>query len=368
MRPLSSNPFVHADMRPALETETHAINKDGSQRFERLALRLRRAGLIWAQAEPGHIRWSLAGDYLTTLIADSAWIRRQVEEVTTAWKRSADAVAEEIIPSIWVLPSSPIQRADGLAFGAAIAITSHIASAQGSLRALCQSASMDFQLTSDLLRNEPVMEVEEIPRIAAMVRLLQPVPLHETTSPAVQALLRAVETTHRCVRGHSERTAQLAERLAMQAGMSTSECQTARLSGLLHDVGKMGIPEHILRKPGALTADERAMVNLHPEIGQRIVEGVGNLERTLPAVLWHHERWDGAGYPHQLAGEAIPKIARIMSIADSFDAMRSDRAYRGALEPALALQEINDGAGNQFDPKLAQSFVQLLDREPALAA
>jgi HD-GYP domain-containing protein (c-di-GMP phosphodiesterase class II) len=255
-----------------------------------------------------------------------------------------------------------------VARGVAIAITSKAVGLSGSLRALCQSANMDFELTRDLLRSEPMVTTREIPRLAAMVRLLRPVALRHTGTPAVEALLRAVESTHRCVRGHSERTAHLAECLANAAGMTAGECRTARMAGLLHDVGKMGIPEQVLSKPGSLTAEERSLVNMHPEIGHRIVQGVGGLEHAVPAVLWHHERWDGAGYPHRLSGEAIPKIARVMAIVDSYDAMRSDRPYRQALSPEHALREIHCGSGKQFDPALSQAFVRLLGQQPALAA
>jgi HD-GYP domain-containing protein (c-di-GMP phosphodiesterase class II) len=150
--------------------------------------------------------------------------------------------------------------------------------------------------------------------------------------------------------------------------MTAGECRTARMAGLLHDVGKMGIPEQVLSKPSSLTAEERSLVNMHPEIGHRIVQGVGGLEHAVPAVLWHHERWDGAGYPHRLSGEAIPKIARVMAIVDSYDAMRSDRPYRQALSPEHALREIHCSSGKQFDPELSQAFVRLLDQQPALAA
>ena len=365
MRPNFSQPSAEADTTASVPSTDRA---PANTAFDRLAARLRGAGLVWAQSEPGHVRWSLAGDFLTSLVADSTWIRRQVDDAAQRWMQGAPVEPAQPIPGCWLLPSASRQRSDGVARGVAIAITAKAAGTGGSLRALCQSAHMDFELTRELLQSEPMVRAREIPRLAAMVRLLRPVALRSTGTPAVEALLRAVESTHRCVRGHSERTAHLAEQLANAAGMSAGECRTARMAGLLHDVGKMGIPEQVLSKPGCLTSEERSLVNMHPEIGHRIVQGVGGLEHAVPAVLWHHERWDGAGYPHGLSGEAIPKMARVMAIVDSYDAMRSDRPYRLALPPEQALREIHSGAGKQFDPALAQAFIRLLDHEPSLAA
>jgi HD-GYP domain-containing protein (c-di-GMP phosphodiesterase class II) len=366
MHPAADQPSTEAvqNVDPAVPTARDAA----ATRFDRLCRRVRRAGLVWAQAEPSHVRWSMAGDYLTTLLAESPWVRRQVDDATQRWASGAPAEAEEAIPGCWLLPSGARPRCDGIARGVAIALTRKAVSSRGSLRALCQGASMDFELVRDLVLCEPAVPEREIPRLAAMVRLLRPVTLRRASLSGVETLLRAVEATHRCVRGHSERTAHLAGRLAAAAGMSHAEREQARLCGLLHDVGKLGVPEQVLRKPGALTPEERALVNMHPEIGQRLLTGVDGLDHTIPAVLWHHERWDGEGYPHRLSGERIPRMARLMAIVDSFDAMRSDRPYRDAMPIEHALAEIQKGAGRQFDPTLSQAFLRMVDREPALAA
>jgi HD-GYP domain-containing protein (c-di-GMP phosphodiesterase class II) len=349
------------------QTESNS-NLTGTSRFDRLARRLRRAGLVWAQAEPSHLRWSLSGDFLTTLVAESPWIRRRVDEISQGWIHGAPVTHVEAIPGCWVLPSGTRDRCDGAARGIAVAVTRQAAGPRGSLRALCQGAGLDHDLIRDMLVRDSVISLHEIPRLAAMVRLLKPVALRRSQVAGVETLLRAVETAHRTVRGHSERTARLAQRLAEAAGLSPKDLETARLAGLLHDVGKLGVPESVIRKPGALTAEERSVVNLHPELGHRMLQGVRGLEHALPGVLWHHERWDGAGYPHRLSGEAIPRVARILSIADSFDAMRSERPYRRALTNQQAMQEIQEGAGRQFDPRLARTFLQLIEREPSMAA
>ena len=340
-----------------------------SERFERLAARLRKASLIWGQAEPSCLRFSNADEWMTRLVANSSWIRRSVDQVVTQWQANSCALAVEAIPGCWVLPAGQKMRSDGVSQGLVVAITNDALGASGSLNALCQSANADLELTRDLLQQEPAIARQEIPRLCAMVSLVRPAALRIASAvPTVEALLRAVETADQSIRGHSERTSNLASRLAHACHLSSTEQETARVAGLLHDVGKMGIPTEILQKRGALTQEERALVNMHPEMGKKIVSGLGGLERTVPAVLWHHERWDGAGYPHGISGEEIPVLARIMSVVDSFDAMRRNRPYRISMSIQSALQEIHECAGGQFDPKIANTFVEMIDRDPALAA
>ena len=342
--------------------------QEAPSRFDRLAARLRRAGLVWAQAEPGCMQWSRAGDERSRLVADSPWIRRQVTAAAHRWAHGEPVEPEQALPGCWLLPAGTRRRCDGMARGIAVALTQHATGADGNLRALCQGAGLDFQLTAERLQTEPSIRMAELPRLASMVRLIRPASLRVANPSGVEALLQAVDATRPTVRGHSERASRLAVRLATEAGWSPAERETARVAGLLHDVGKIGVPGHVLDKPGMLDPDERAMVNLHPEIGQRIIARVGGLDHAVPAVLWHHERWDGLGYPHRLSGERIPRLARLLAIADSFDAMRQDRPYRAALAPESALREIREGAGRQFDPALAETFVRLVNREPALAA
>lgn len=341
----------------------------GGERFERLAARMRKASLVWGQAEPSCLRFSNAAEWLTQLVVNSSWMRRSIDQVVTQWNLNSCALAVDVIPGCWILPAGKTMRADGVSRGLVVAITNDAIGANGSLNALCQSADVDVELTRDLLSREPAIMRQEIPRLCAMLSLVRPAALRTASAvPTVEALLRAVETADQSIRGHSERTSNLASRLAHACSLSSTEQETARVAGLLHDVGKMGIPTEILQKPGALTADERTLVNMHPEMGKQIVSGLGGLERTVPVVLWHHERWDGAGYPHGISGEEIPVLARIMSVVDSFDAMRRNRPYCGSMSIQSSLQEIHECAGGQFDPKIAKTFVELIDREPALAA
>ncbi len=172
----------------------------------------------------------------------------------------------------------------------------------------------------------------------------------------LEALVAAIDAKDRYTCGHSQRVAVVAEAIARELGMADAEVERVRLAGLVHDVGKIGVPEEILRKPGTPTEREFAAIRQHPEIGHRILDGIVGFEDLLPGVLHHHERWDGRGYPHRLAGEAIPLMARIIGIADAFDAMSSNRSYRSALPRERVLAEIQRGAGSQFDPHVARAF------------
>jgi GAF domain-containing protein len=175
----------------------------------------------------------------------------------------------------------------------------------------------------------------------------------------LHALTRSIDAKDAYTRGHSQRVAELSRDLARKIGLSEEQCERVYLSGLLHDVGKIGVPEAVLTKPGKLTAEEFAAIKKHPEIGGQILGNIKQLQDIIPGVLYHHERWDGKGYPHQVAGENIPLMGRIICVADSFDAMSSTRTYRAALTIDTVLEEITRCAGAQFDPALAKVFVTL---------
>lgn len=172
----------------------------------------------------------------------------------------------------------------------------------------------------------------------------------------LRALTASIDAKDRYTRGHSERVAMLSCQIALAAGLSPEQAERVRIAGLVHDVGKIGVPEHVLSKQGRLTEGEFAAIKLHPEIGHRILKDITPLSDVLPGVLHHHERWDGQGYPHGLSAKAIPLYARIIAIADTFDAMSSTRSYRSAMPRATVLAEIGRCAGRQFDPELAMAF------------
>ncbi len=157
----------------------------------------------------------------------------------------------------------------------------------------------------------------------------------------LHALTRSIDAKDAYTRGHSQRVAELSRDLARKIGLSDEQCERVYLSGLLHDVGKIGVPEAVLTKPGRLTDAEFDAIKKHPAIGAQILGNIKQLQDIIPGVLYHHERWDGRGYPHKMAGEAVPLIGRIICVADSFDAMSSTRTYRPA--PAAG----NGDGGNQ---------------------
>ena len=175
----------------------------------------------------------------------------------------------------------------------------------------------------------------------------------------VRALTASIDAKHRYTRGHSERVSLLAAMMAAAMGLPESVVRTYRLSGLLHDVGKIGVPEAILSKPSKLSDEEFEFIKRHPTTGHEILRGIPGLEDALPGVLHHHEQFGGRGYPDGLVGEAIPLIGRVLALCDTFDAMSSSRSYRSAMSRETVLVEITKCAGRQFDPALAPTFVAM---------
>lgn len=176
----------------------------------------------------------------------------------------------------------------------------------------------------------------------------------------IQALAAAVDAKDAYTKGHSIRVAQYATDLCRVLGGSEADLDLVYRTGTLHDVGKIGVPDSILKKPARLEEDERAIMETHPVLGEVIVRKAPQLEDTIPGVRHHHEAWNGKGYPDGLAGEDIPYVARLLAVADTFDAMTSDRPYRKGLPLEVALSEIAKGAGTQFDPEMAKAFVELM--------
>jgi HD-GYP domain-containing protein (c-di-GMP phosphodiesterase class II) len=175
----------------------------------------------------------------------------------------------------------------------------------------------------------------------------------------LEALTASIDAKDRYTCGHSQRVAQLSWQLATAAGMGEAFAERVRIAGLVHDVGKIGVPEAVLTKSGKLTDEEFGAIKKHPEIGYRILKDLAALQDVLPGVLHHHERFDGRGYPHGLKGTDIPEMARIIALADTFDAMSSTRSYRSAMPRATVLAEIQRCSGAQFDPELTKRFVAL---------
>jgi HD-GYP domain-containing protein (c-di-GMP phosphodiesterase class II) len=181
----------------------------------------------------------------------------------------------------------------------------------------------------------------------------------------VRSMSSAIDARDPYTRGHSLRVAGIARRIARQLALSPVECERLHLCGLLHDVGKIGIPDRILLKPGQLDEEEFFLMQQHPVIGHRIVQNLEQFEDLLPGILHHHESVDGAGYPDGLVGDEIPLMARIVAVADAFDAMTSDRPYRGAMSRTEACRVLAERAGIQWDRDVVQAFLHSLSAPPA---
>ncbi|HEY8469760.1 MAG TPA: HD domain-containing phosphohydrolase [Longimicrobiales bacterium] len=191
--------------------------------------------------------------------------------------------------------------------------------------------------------------------------------VRELVLRGVRSLVAAVEAKHPYTRGHSERVSRYAVAIARALGGLDTE--RIALAGELHDIGKIGIPDHILNKPGRLTHEEMLKVMEHPAIGRRILEPLIDDAEILATVLHHHERWDGRGYPHGLAGPDIPRAAQVLALADTFDALTSSRAYRAARAVDRAAEVILSEEGRQFSPEVVAAFrVALPELEETLRA
>jgi putative nucleotidyltransferase with HDIG domain len=171
------------------------------------------------------------------------------------------------------------------------------------------------------------------------------------------AISQAIEARDPYTRGHSTRVSALAEIVARRLGWKATHLPSLKLGGLLHDVGKLNLDEAVLRKPGPLTEQEFCEIKRHPQAGAKMIRGFEQLRPALPYILFHHERWDGHGYPSGRSREQIPAGARIVAVVDAFDAMISLRPYRPPLPVRTALAEVERNAGTQFDPGVVRAFL-----------
>ena len=181
------------------------------------------------------------------------------------------------------------------------------------------------------------------------------------TAEFLEVLAETIENKDHFMRGHAHRVAFYSSLLSDRLNLSAAEHELVRISAFLHDLGKVGVPTDLLLREGTLDDEERAIVEKHPEIGARLIKPLDLKSSISLAIRHHHERWDGNGYPDGLAGEEIPFAARVICIADAFDAMTCSRPYRPAMEREMVCAELRRAAGEQFDPNLAKEFLSVLE-------
>jgi hypothetical protein len=202
-----------------------------------------------------------------------------------------------------------------------------------------------------------------VPVFAARWAVPHPAVQQHACEAVVSALCQAVKIKDSYTRGHCERVSRASVMIAMEIGMPAGRVAAIRYAGMLHDVGKLCVLTSMLQKSGSLTDDEYAAIQLHPMYGLDIVREIGVLDEALPGIVHHHERIDGTGYPLGLAGNEIPEFARLLAVADAFDAMTSNRSYRGARSVPEAVAELRRWAGTQFDPAFVGAFVSAIERD-----
>jgi putative nucleotidyltransferase with HDIG domain len=207
-----------------------------------------------------------------------------------------------------------------------------------------------------------------VPLYATRAGYKKVVEIRDMFTQTVKSLAGAVDAKDPFTAGHSLRVQLIAKDLGAELGCSEAELEALEWGGLLHDIGKIGIPDAILLKQGALTKEERMIMNAHPVKGEEILRPVEKLAPELPIIRHHHEWYNGSGYPDRLVGLGIPKLARIMHVADSFEAMTAARPYRMTpLSERQAIDELHKFSGIQFDPEVVEAFIRLIGRRPEWA-
>ena len=237
---------------------------------------------------------------------------------------------------------------------------------------LFQAGAVDFvrkPFIADVIKERVrrVLELEQLQHFLYAEVDRRTFELHESmqkvkrlTEQVINALADAIDAKDAYTNGHSHRVAEYSKEIARRAGKDENEIEEIYYSALLHDMGKIGVPREIINKPGKLTDEEFALIKEHPSIGYKILSTISELPNLSVAARWHHEHYDGKGYPDGLAGDEIPEIARLICVADSYDAMTSTRSYRGAVSQEHVRSEIERCRGTHFDPLFADIMVQMI--------
>jgi len=255
-----------------------------------------------------------------------------------------------------------LEQVGSVTVSAGVAISPQHASERDELIRLADSAlywAKEYGKNRVRAYRPDVIELADLKRLASG-------PDRAARFRAAASLARAVDARDVYTGSHSQRVAELAARTARRLGLPDEEVELTRLAASLHDLGKLAIPEEILRKPGPLTEPERIVLERHPQIGFRMLESLG-VDPVADWVLHHHERWDGSGYPDGVSGERIPLGARIIFVADAYDAMISERVYRRRVSPEEAIAELDRCAGTQFDPRVVAALAEELALDAGLA-
>jgi hypothetical protein len=280
-------------------------------------------------------------------------------------------------PRLIILPFAAAAAVHVLANHGLIWVVHRLNRGSGLLRAEALESSLPLLLASDLgyaslgLIVASLWDVMSwfaavlvlVPLFVARWAMSQFAEQQRAYSATMNALCQAVETKDYYTRGHGDRVSRGAVMIARQIGMNSDRSDAIRFAGMLHDVGKLGVPTQVLQKTGALTEDEYAAIQLHPMRGLEIVREIGFLHEALNGIMHHHERIDGRGYPMGLAGHEIPEFARVIAVADAFDSMTSTRSYREAKSLDQAVAELRKASGTQFDPLIVAAFIDALDEE-----
>lgn len=223
-----------------------------------------------------------------------------------------------------------------------------------------------YEAGADEFLSKPIDKLELLIRVKSMLRTKHLNEDLESARNVIYTLALAIEANDPYTRGHSERVAEIGVRIARELGLSAEQQETIRNAGVLHDIGKIGISESILQKPGPLTEDELVIVQDHPEIGEKICQPLRSASKVLTVIRHHQERHDGAGYPDGLQGDQIPIEARIISVADAYDAMTSPRPYRPPMAQRQVLDTLRRESAKQWDPRVIDVFLRLCAEDDLL--
>ena len=270
------------------------------------------------------------------------------------------------VKSAGALTATPLQAAVGwlvLSIGLCLVISRLRWSTWHVLREALLESERAGKFTPNFPENSPYQEVNQLGAAlngAARSILNSQADMDAVYLQFVETMAQALDARDPYTAGHSLRVAEFSHKLALAMGLSVEDAETIRIAAQLHDIGKIGIPDAVLTKPGPLSPEEQGLIRLHPQIGCKILKRVGRFERLLGVVELHHENHDGTGYPYGLAGHGVPIEARIVHVADAFDAMTSTRSYRPALTLRSAVHEIERNAGRMFDPIAAHAFLRLI--------